>query len=52
MTATVSSNTRAEACTSSIDKAFNLCMVQGFFNIKRVYCDCTQSGVRGAPAWE
>jgi hypothetical protein len=52
MTATVSSATRADACTSSIDKAFNLCMIQGFFNIKRVYCDCTQSGVRGAPAWE
>jgi hypothetical protein len=52
MTATVSSTTRADACTSSIDKAYNLCMIQGFFNIKRVYCDCTQSGVRGAPAWE
>jgi hypothetical protein len=52
VTATVSSTTRADACTSSIDKAYNLCMIQGFFNIKRVFCDCTQSGVRGAPAWE
>jgi hypothetical protein len=52
MRASASANTRAEACSSSIDKAFNLCMIQGFFNIGRVYCDCTQSNVRGAPAWE
>jgi hypothetical protein len=36
MTATVSSATRADACTSSIDKAYNLCMIQGFFNITRL----------------
>jgi hypothetical protein len=52
MTASTSSDTRAEACSSSIDKAVNLCMIQSFFNIGHVYCDCTQSNVRGVPAWE
>ena len=52
MTATASSATRADACTSATDKAYNLCMIQGLFNIKSVHCECTQSGVRGAPAWE
>jgi hypothetical protein len=52
MTASASSDTRAEACSSSIDKAVNLCMIQVFFNIGHVYCDCTQSNVRGVPAWE
>jgi hypothetical protein len=52
ITAKVSSTTKADACSSSVDKAYNLCMIQGLFNITRVTCDCTQSEVPGAPAWE
>lgn len=52
VTATVSAATKADACNSSIDKAYNLCMIQGLFNIKHVFCDCTQSDVAGPPTWE
>ena len=52
ITARVSAATKADACSSSVDKAYNLCMIQGFFNISRVTCDCTQSEVPGPPAWE
>jgi hypothetical protein len=52
MTATASSTTKAGACSSATDKAYNLCMIQGFFNIKRVYCDCTQREVPRPPMWE
>jgi hypothetical protein len=52
MTAIASSDSKSEACSSSTDKAFNLCMVRGFFTITSVYCDCTESKIRGTPAWE
>jgi hypothetical protein len=52
MTATASSSTKADACSSSTDKAFNLCIIQGFNNVKRVTCECTESGPRAAPKWE
>ena len=40
------------ACTSSIEKASNLCMLQGLFNIGRLNCDCTQPDIPGVPIWE
>jgi hypothetical protein len=46
------SSTKADACSSSVDKAYNLCLIQGFFNVTRVTCDCTQNEVPGAPTWE
>ena len=52
MTATVSSSTKADACSSSTDKAFNLCIIQGLNNVKRVTCECTESGPAAAPKWE
>jgi hypothetical protein len=52
VTAAASSDSKAGACSSSTDKAFNLCMIRGFFNITSVQCDCTESKIRGAPAWE
>jgi hypothetical protein len=52
ITARVTSATKADACSSSVDKAYNLCMINGMFNITRVTCDCIESGVRGAPTWE
>jgi hypothetical protein len=52
MTATGSSSTKADACNLSMDKALNLCIIQGFNNIKRVTCECTESGPRAAPNWE
>lgn len=52
VTARASSTTKADACSSSVDKAYNLCIIQGFFNITRTDCDCTQSDVPGAPTWE
>jgi hypothetical protein len=52
LTATASGSTRSAACTSSMEKASNLCMLQGLFNIERLNCDCTQGDVPGAPIWE
>ena len=52
ITAKGSSSTKADACSSSVDKAYNLCLIQGLFNVTHVTCDCTQNDVRGAPAWE
>jgi hypothetical protein len=52
MTATVSSSTKADACSSSMDKAFNLCLIRGFNNVKRVTCECTERGPTAAPTWE
>jgi hypothetical protein len=52
ITATVSSSTKVDACSSSMDKAFNLCIIRGLNNIKRVTCDCTESGPPAAPNWE
>lgn len=52
MTATASASSRSAACTSSIEKVSNLCMLQGLFDIGRLNCDCTQADVPGAPIWE
>jgi hypothetical protein len=52
ITAQASSSIRADACNSSVDKAYNRCMIQGFFNIARVSCECTQSESPGLPTWE
>jgi hypothetical protein len=52
ITAQSSSATRADACNSSVDKAYNRCMIQGFFNVTRVNCECTQSEGPGLPTWE
>jgi hypothetical protein len=52
ITAQASSTVRAEACNSSVDKAYNLCMIRGLFNIGRVNCECTQSEGGGLPTWE
>jgi hypothetical protein len=52
ITAQASSATRADACNSSVDKAYNRCMIQGFFNITRVSCECTQTESPGLPTWE
>src|SRR5262249_15263300 len=52
ITAQASSAVRAEACNSSVDKAYNLCMIQGLFNIGRVNCECTQTESPGLPTWE
>jgi hypothetical protein len=51
-TATASSSTRTDACSSAVDKAFNLCILRGFANISGVNCECTQGDVPGAPIWE
>jgi hypothetical protein len=52
MTATVSSSVKGDACSSSMDKAFNLCTIQGLNNIKRLTCECTESGPSALPNWE
>src|SRR5262249_54546389 len=51
-TATASSSTRTDACSSAGDKAFNICILGGFANISGVNCECTQGDVPGAPVWE
>src|SRR5262245_36012645 len=51
-TATSSSSSRTEACSSAVDKAFNLCILRGFANVSGVNCECTQADVPAAPAWE
>jgi hypothetical protein len=52
VTAQTSSGSRADACTSSTGKAYNLCTIQGWNNVTRVICECTQSEARGLPTWE
>jgi hypothetical protein len=52
ITARVSSPTKADACSSSVDKAYNLCMLQGLYNITRVTCECTQGEVPGLSTWD
>ena len=52
MTARASSTTRADACDLSINKAWNLCMIRGLYNITRVSCDCAQNDAPAALAWE
>lgn len=52
VTATASGPTKAEACSSSMDKAFNLCMLHGLFNVGHLNCDCTEQAIPGTPIWE
>ena len=52
VTAQTSSSSRADACSSSTGKAFNLCIIQGWFNVTRVNCECTQSEAPRSPMWE
>jgi hypothetical protein len=51
-TATASASSESSACSASQGRAYNLCMVRGFFNIKGVTCTCTQTSSSGAPMWE
>jgi hypothetical protein len=51
MTATASASTKSDACSTSMDKAYSLCMARAFFNITSVNCDCNQRNVPGVP-WE
>jgi hypothetical protein len=52
VTAQTSSSSRGDACTSSVGKAYNLCTIQGWFNVTRVVCECTQSEAPGRQTWE
>jgi hypothetical protein len=52
MTARASSNIRADAWQSAIDRAWNLCMIRGLHNITRVSSDCAQNDTPAALAWE
>jgi hypothetical protein len=52
MTAKASSNVRGDAYDSAINKAWNLCMIRGLYNIKRIRCDCAQNDSPAAFAWE
>jgi hypothetical protein len=52
VTAQNSSSSRGDACTSSVGKAYNLCIIQGWFNVTRVVCECTQSEAPGRQTWE
>jgi hypothetical protein len=52
LTATATAPSESSACSASQGKAYNLCIVRGFFNITGVSCTCTQKGSAGAPLWE
>ena len=52
VTAQSSSSSRADACTSSVGKAYNLCIIQSWFNVTRINCERTQSEAHGLPTWE
>ena len=52
VTAKASSTTKAVACDLSMNKALNLCMLRGLFNIGRMSCDCSQNDIPGTPTWE
>ncbi len=52
MTARASSNVRSDAYDSAINKAWNLCMIRGLYNITRVNSDCVQNNTPNALAWE
>ena len=52
VTAQTSSSSRADACSSSVGKAYNSCIIQGWFNVGRVNCECTQSATPGPLTWE
>src|SRR5215471_608560 len=48
LTARAYSKVREDAWDSAKAKAWNLCMVRGFYNIKRLSADCTSAGLQ----WE
>src|SRR5262245_60257980 len=52
VTAQTSVSSMADACNSSVGKAYNLCIIQGWFNLTRVTCECTHSEAPGPPTWE
>jgi hypothetical protein len=52
MTARASSNIRGDAWQSAIDKAWNLCMIRGLYNITRVSGDCSQNDTPAALGWD
>ena len=52
MTAKASSNIQANAYDSAINKAWNLCMIRGLYNIIRVNGDCAQNDTSAALGWE
>src|SRR5262249_50249869 len=52
VTAQTTASSRADACTSSSGKAYNLCTIQGWFNVTRINCECTQGEAHGLPTWE
>ena len=52
VTAQTTASSRDDACTSSSGKAYNLCIIQGWFNVTRINCECTQSEAYGLPTWE
>ena len=52
ITARASAVERGDAYQSAIDKAWNLCMVRGLYNIIRVNGDCAQSDAPAGHAWE
>src|SRR5262245_32634266 len=52
VTAQTTASSRSDACTSSSGKAYNLFTIQGWFNVTRLNCECTQSEAHGLPTWE
>jgi hypothetical protein len=52
VTAQTTASSSDDACTSSSGKAYNLCIIQGWFNVTRINCECTQSEAHGLPTWE
>jgi hypothetical protein len=52
ITTTATASTESSACSASQGRAYNLCMVRGFFNITGVSCTCTQTGSANVPLWE
>jgi hypothetical protein len=46
LTATAFSAIREDAWDSAKSKAWNLCMVRGLYNIKRLSADCTSADLR------
>jgi hypothetical protein len=52
VTATASGPNESNACSTSMGKAYSLCMARGFFNVTGVKCSCTQRGATSALTWE
>jgi hypothetical protein len=50
ITTTATASTEFSVCSAAEGKAYNLCIVRGFFNITGVRCTCSQGAV--APIWE